>query len=63
MGSINPVWNACFGGAELNKEAIIMSQQVVLFALLTVAPGKWDRFDELFVDALDFMRKDEPGEC
>jgi hypothetical protein len=40
-----------------------MSEQVVLFVLVTVAPGKWDRFDELFADALDYMQKDEPGEC
>lgn len=39
----------------------MMSQEIVLTAIITVAPGKWERLNELFVDALKYMQDNEPG--
>ena len=37
-----------------------MSQEIVLTAIITLAPGKWERMDELFADALKYMQENEP---
>jgi quinol monooxygenase YgiN len=38
-----------------------MSQEIVLTATITVAPGKWERIDELFAGVLKYMQENEPG--
>ena len=35
-------------------------EEVALIALVKVAPGKWDRLDELFADSLAYAQKNEP---
>ncbi len=37
-----------------------MSQEIVLTAIITVSPGKWERLDELFANALKYMQENEP---
>ena len=38
-----------------------MSQEIVLTALITVAPGKWERMNELFARSFKYMQENEPG--
>ena len=37
-----------------------MSQEIVLTAIITIAPGKWERMHELFANALKYMQENEP---
>ena len=37
-----------------------MSQEIVLTAIITIAPGKWERMNELFANALKYMQDNEP---
>ena len=38
-----------------------MSQEIVLTAIITVAPGKWERMNELFATSFKYMQENEPG--
>jgi quinol monooxygenase YgiN len=38
-----------------------MSQEIVLTAIITVAPGKWERMNELFAKSFEYMQENEPG--
>lgn len=37
-----------------------MSQEITLIAIIKVAPGKWEKLNELFANALKYMQESEP---
>ena len=47
--------------AKAHSPTSTMSQEIVLIATITVAPGKQKRMDELFANSFRYMQENEPG--